>query len=458
MLCFFLAQRRGGTEFFWVFSLRRCVSARDLFSRQVKMMTTDYLTAKEVAAELGISLPTLYAYVSRGLIRSEEAGGKTRAKRYRREDVEGLRARKEMRHHPEVAMGSVTETATRSALQSALHWGAPLLESGITLIDNGRLFYRGHDAIALPDAHTFADVAQLIWGGELGNGAQSGAQFEVDTAVQWRVVQQLWPLIAGLSPIERFQAVLPLAAAHDLAGYDLQATAVIQTGQRIVSLLAIAATGQPISGSVAAALQQAWLAEETAVIPLLEAALIYCADHELNVSAFAARVVASARATPYAAVMAGLAALQGSLHGGATERVDAFFREVGTPENARAVIASRLRRSEPIPGFGHPLYPEGDPRGAALWGRVTAVYAATPGWQLAQQIMVEMETAVNQRPTIDFALVALAWAAGLPPGTPLALFAMGRTVGWIGHVLEQYGREQLIRPRARYVGVLPANR
>lgn len=407
------------------------------------MMTTDYLTAKEVAAELGISLPTLYAYVSRGLIRSEEAGGKTRAKRYRREDVDGLKARKEMRHHPEM----IAETA----LQSALHWGAPLLESGITLIDNGRLYYRGHDAIALPDTHTFADVAQLIWGGELGNGTQ----FELDTAVQWHVVQQLWPLIAELSPIERFQAVLPLAAAHDLAGYDLQATAVSQTGQRIVSLLAMAATGQPISGSIAAALQQTWLVADTAVTPLLEAALIYCADHELNVSAFAARVVASARATPYAAVMAGLAALQGSLHGGATERVDAFFREVGTPENARAVITSRLRRGELIPGFGHPLYPEGDPRGVALWGRVTAVYAGTPGWQLAQQIRVVMETAVNGWPTIDFALVSLAWAAGLPPGTPLALFAMGRAVGWIGHVLEQYGREQLIRPRARYVGVLP---
>jgi citrate synthase len=191
------------------------------------------------------------------------------------------------------------------------------------------------------------------------------------------------------------------------------------------------------------------------VTPLLESALIYCADHELNVSAFAARVVASARATPYAVVTAGLAALQGSLHGGATERVNAFFREVSTADNARTAIAARLRRGESIPGFGHPLYPQGDPRGRALLAKVAATYPTTPGWQLAQQVMGEMETAVAAHPTIDFALVTLAWAAGLPVGAPLALFAIGRTVGWLGHAMEQIEQDQLIRPRARYTGPMP---
>ncbi|MCL4263022.1 MAG: helix-turn-helix domain-containing protein [Anaerolineae bacterium] len=405
---------------------------------------TTYLSAREAAAELGISLPTLYAYVSRGLIRSEAGEGPSRARRYRVEDITALKTRKEMRHRPEAA----AETAVKTAVQTALHWGAPVLESAITLIDNGRLTYRGYDALTLPDAHTFADVANLIWRQEL----TTGAQFTADISPQWAPIAPLWPHIHQLALMERLQTVLPLAMAHDLAAYDWQSTAVYQTGQRILLLLATAVTGQPISGSIATALQQAWSPEDTKLTPLLESALIYCADHELNVSAFAARVVASARATPYAVVLAGLAALQGTLHGGATERVDAFLREVGTPDNARTAISARLRRGEPIPGFGHPLYPEGDARGRALLAKIAAVYPGAPGWQLAQQVMDEMATAVGRHPNIDFALVALAWAANLPPGAPLALFALGRTVGWLGHALEQIAQDQMIRPRARYVG------
>lgn len=400
---------------------------------------TNYLSAREAAAELEISRATLYAYVSRGLIRSEAGDEGARTRRYRREDVEALKARKEMRHHPELAA------------ETALHWGTPVLESAITLIDNGRLTYRGYDTITLPDKHTFADAANLIWRQELS----TGAQFTADIAPQWAQIALLWPHIRQLTLSERLLMVLPLVMAHDLAAYDWQPTAVYQTGQRIVLLLATAVTGQPVAGSVATALQKAWSPANPALTPLLESALIYCADHELNVSAFAARVVASARATPYAVVMAGLAALQGTLHGGATERVAAFFREVDTAENARAAIAARLRRGESVPGFAHPLYPEGDPRGRALLAKIATAYPSSPGWQLAQQVITEMATAVGYHPNIDFALVTLAWAAGLPSGSPWAIFALGRTVGWIGHGLEQVQQDQLIRPRARYTGPLP---
>lgn len=402
------------------------------------MTGKNYLTAKEAAAALGISVQTLYAYVSRGLIRSEAGEGKSRARRYRQEDVAALQTRKELRRNP------------AKAAEEALHWGTPVLESGITLIENGRLYYRGQDVINLPDRHTFADVARLIW----QNNLPAGTQFEGDPR-QWPLVEKLWDHLQQLSPIERFQAVLPFAAAADLGAYDLSDTAVVQTGARLITLMTTTAVGQPLSGSVAASLQQSWLPGDTAVTPLLEAALIYCADHELNVSAFTARAVASARATPYAVVLAGLAALQGSLHGGATERAAAFLHEVGTPDNARAAIASRLRRGEVLPGFGHPLYPNGDPRGQALLARVARTYPEKEALLLAQRVVAEVETAVNKKPNIDIALVTLAWAAGLPPGAPLALFALGRTAGWIGHALEQYGRHQLIRPRARYNGVLP---
>lgn len=403
------------------------------------MVASRYLTAKEAAAALGVSLPTLYAYVSRGLIRSEATEGKSRTRRYRQEDVRALLARKALRQNP------------ARATEEALHGGGPVLESAITLIDNGRLYYRGRDVLALPANHTFADVAGLIWQGEL----TQGAQFETDIAPLWAGIEPFWPQLAQQTPVERCQAVLPLAQPQDLAAYDLRPAAVIQTGGRILHLMAAAVSGGPAPDPIPQALQQTWRPEETAVIPLLAQALIFCADHELNASAFAARVVASARATPYAVVIAGLAALQGSLHGGATERVDAFLREVGTPAQAPAVIASRLRRGETIPGFSHPLYPQGDPRGRELLAATAAVYPEAPAVRLVQQVRAEVETAVGLLPTIDLALVALAWAAGLPPGAPLALFAIGRTVGWIGHALEQYGRDQLIRPRARYTGALP---
>ena len=200
-------------------------------------------------------------------------------------------------------------------------------------------------------------------------------------------------------------------------------------------------------------MQQAWATDFPEAISLLNSALILCADHELNVSAFTARCVASAGATPYSAVIGGLAALQGTKHGGATERVEALFREVGQESQVRATIASRLRRGEGIPGFGHPLYPDGDPRGKMLLAEVTAVFPHKTA--LAQAIIHEVQQTIGQHPTIDVALVTLARALDLPPGAAIALFALGRTVGWIGHTIEQYSRDQLIRPRARYIGMTP---
>ncbi len=302
-----------------------------------------YLSAQEAAAELGIQVPTLYAYVSRGLLRSEEADGKTRARRYLREDVVALKQRKEMRRDP------------GKAVESALHFGAPVLESGITLIENGRFYYRGHDAIQLAQERTFAEVASLIWSGEF-----DASVMNVDDQ----------PVIPppNLPVIETFQTVLPIAAAQDFAAYDLSATAVAQTGARILQLLTAVFTHQAATTNlpIPQQLQQVLSPNDESAADLFNAALILCADHELNISSFTARCVASAGSTPYAVVIAGLSALQGPKHGGYTERVEALFQEADTPENAARTIASRLRRGEAIPGFGHPLYPEGDPRGTAL--------------------------------------------------------------------------------------------
>lgn len=405
-----------------------------------------YLSAKEAAEELDISLPTLYAYVSRGLIRSEPTGDKKRTRRYRAEDVQTLKARKEQRRNP------------AKAVEEALHWGTPVLESALTLISDNHLYYRGYDVLALADQYSVEQVAVLLWTGELPDG-EPDAEPALFAGVTGRLPERCrarQPQVADLPPMAAFQALLPLAAAGDLAAYDLRPATVMQTGAHILRLLtAIAVQAESAAGGVARTLQQGWVAADPGAAAVLSTALILCADHELNVSSFTARCVASAGARPYEVVLAGLAALQGVKHGRATDRVEAFFREVGDPARVQTAIAHRLRRGERIPGFGHPLYPGGDPRGRALLDLAAQQYPAAPAVALARAIVAEVAAVTGERPSLDVGLVALTQAMALPPESAIAIFALGRVIGWIGHALEQYAADRMIRPRARYVGQPP---
>ncbi|HYG62800.1 MAG TPA: citrate synthase, partial [Thermoanaerobaculia bacterium] len=268
-----------------------------------------FLSAQEAAAELRVSLPTLYAYASRGMLRSEAVPGEPRARRYPREDVLRLKERKEMRREPE------------RVAPKALDWGAPVLESAITLVRGGRLYYRGHDVVELARQRTVEEVAALIWAGSF---AAAEELFQGDPPEL--------PLLAlpELGPVERCQVALPLAGAADLAAWDLRPRAVAITGGRILRLLARVAAGAekgPAPAGVAEALQQGWAPGRPEASGPIAAALILAADHELNVSAFTARCVASSQANPYDVVTAGLAALKGRRHGGCTERMEALFRE-----------------------------------------------------------------------------------------------------------------------------------
>lgn len=394
-----------------------------------------YLTAREAAAELNVSRATLYAYVSRGLIRSEPVDG-ARARRYRADDVRALRQRKSPRGEAGTAPGPFLP-------------GLPTLDSAITLITDDAYYYRGRDATALAAVASLESLAGLLWQcGDADPFAQTPDALP-DVAVD-RLAADL-----GLGGINLAVAALAAAQARDLRAYNLEPRGVARTGAGIVRLIAAAVAGTaPAVTPVHVQLAEAWRAPPGAAM-LIRAALVLAADHELNASAFTVRCVAATRATPYAAVIAGLSALEGPRHGGLTARVAALFDEALAHADLGAAVAARVRRGERLPGFGHPLYPQGDPRWFALKAMMAQHSACAAGLERAFAIATAATEMTDQQPNIDFGLVALQRALGLPAGAPLALFATGRAVGWIAHAQEQYARPELIRPRARYTGEEP---
>jgi citrate synthase len=397
-----------------------------------------YLDSPDAARELGVSRATLYAYVSRGLVRSEPRPGGGRERRYRAEDIRALARRREQRGDP------------AQAASDALHFGAPLLDSGLALIADGRLYYRGHAIEDLVGRRSIEEVAMLLWTGQL-EAPFPDAPFEPPPA--WDALRRA---ARRLPALEACQIALVAVSARDAGAWDPTPASVMRVGARILRVLAAVVADAPVSRRpISEVLRRGWALATPDARALLDALLVAWADHELNVSTFTTRCVASAAATPYAAVVAGLSALRGVRHGGASEQVEALFAEVDEPERARAVLEARLRRGDRLPGFGHPLYPTGDPRARLLGSILRAARPAAPALATADALERAAFELIRRRPNIDFASVALCRTLGLPAGAPLALICIGRSVGWIAHVLEQYADPRLIRPRARYVGEPP---
>jgi Citrate synthase len=392
-----------------------------------------WLSSKEASSYLGVSRTTLYAYVSRGLVRSAAAPGNAHMRHYAAEDLERLHNRREHRRDP----GKTAE--------GALHWGVPVLESSITLIDSDRLYYRGFDACDLARTRSVEEVAALLWTGS----------FEVDlfAATQLHVVAG-GKSAEGLPFVSRAQSMLPLVAAHDSLAFDLRPRAVAQTGWRIVNLLtSVAVESADLEASVEETLYKRWIPRTPHAVEILRAALILCADHELNVSSFTARCVASAGSNPYAVVLAGLTAIEGAKHGGMSAKVETMLDDLDRARDVRKALADRLRQAEPIHGFGHRLHPNGDPRAEFLLELLGRRFAKSPELKFARSVARAGEELTGDKPTIDFALVAVARTLKLERGAPLTLFALGRSIGWIGHAIEQYASDEMIRPRAKYIEI-----
>ncbi len=380
------------------------------------------LSAAEAAALLGVSRATLYAYVSRGLVVSAPGPGPSRARRYPRAELDAfLRRRERARDRGLAAHGS-------------LHWGLPVLDSALTLIEDGRCYLRGREIVALSREEGFERVAALLWSGSLDSPvvvppapARTAAP-SADALARHLVRSSDAPLVALGSPHD----VVARGAARVMAGL-------------------FAAVGGGGRGPLAERLARGWGTPHAAA---LDSALVLCADHELNVSSFTARCVASADAGLEQVVLAALCALRGRRHGGLTERVEDLVRDAER-DGARRAAARALGDDGALPGFGHPLYPDGDPRAAELLRLCDALPGAVVGDPVTALVALARDQ-LGCEPTLDLGLAALARRLALPDGAAFCLFALGRSAGWIAHALETRADSRLIRPRSRYTGPRPA--
>src|SRR5579859_4169334 len=403
------------------------------------------IPSAEAARRLGVRPATLYAYVSRGVVRSRRVPG-ARGSWFDPAQIDAL---------------------TRAGSRPGRSGPDLTVTSAITHIDGQTLSYRGRDATELISRASFEAVASLLWAGQLRH-----ERFDAPKATTRAARQATRWLPAGARLADRLVLAVAAAATADPLRFDLSPPAVRSVGRLLIAAMVDSLPSRrdgdpppleldgeaPIESSVAGRL---WTRLAPDALPqhgatILNGYLVLLADHELATSTLAARVAASARANPYSAVTSALGALDGPLHGTVSEEVHALLTEASGPHGATAAVADRLRRGQHVPGFGHRLYVDGDPRGVAGL-RLLRSLAGNAGAGRRLRVVEEVCAAAGARtpttPNSDFSLGALAFVAGMPSDAGEAIFAVARTAGWIAHVLEEYGEASLrYRVRADYVG------
>lgn len=373
-----------------------------------------WISLEATCQQLGVQPQTVYAYVSRGKLQVAPDPVDQRRSLYRAEDVQALARRKQAgRKHETVAANS-------------LFGQAPSVPTAVSCFHRGRPLYRGIDAIEFAATASLEEAARLLWAAD---GALEFRTQGPPAGEPGRRSAFVW--LAGLT-----------AGGHSTRGR--RARVLHEEAQGLVGGLADAFGAAPVSGQpLHLRLAAGWRAEAT-VAELLRMAMVLLADHELTSSAFAARIAASTGASLPACLLAGLATFSGPQHGDASGRVRALFDDVVRVGEAQ-VIEHHLASGLAVPGFGHPMYPEGDPRAAALLARFDPP-------DVLGRFIERVSALTGLAPTIDVALAALVARHGLPADGAFALFATSRSVGLLAHSMEQLGEAQMIRPRGRYVG------
>lgn len=362
--------------------------------------------AKEAAATLGVTKPTLYAYVSRGLVTRQVAvDGRTSL--YDRAEVETLANRS--RRRPPAERPSIDVQIATSVTR--LHDDSPT--------------YRGQRVLDLVDGHSFEQVADLLLTGEA-----------TGRATDWKLDRSA--LARSRSIVDAATPIDPLGAlsltARSLEHRDGDQTATVT--RRLLSIIP-SVLGGPQRGGIADRLSRAWLRRPAPqVVDAVERALILLADHELATSTLAVRVAASVRAAPPAALAAGLDVVAGPLHGAASQAAVALF-ELASETDPASAVRSGLGDGRRLPGFGHTVYRRGDPRFEPLLDAVRAIPAPPERMAVVDEVIREAGRSIGHLPNIDLALAALIHVAGLASDVPL--FGVARLAGWAAHYDEELG-------------------
>src|SRR6195256_1125625 len=391
-----------------------------------------YLSAREAAAELAISRATLYAYVSRGMIRSEPSSD-SRSHRYRAEDIRNLKARRAPSPEPRGLRNFDADL--------------PVMDSSISTITEDGPIYRGVNCIELAEKGTLEHAATLLW--DVTGVDPVAAENDPLVSEEMRAVAEA---ARRAAPIDRAIAVLALAASADPRAFTRAADGRAMVGGRILRLVVPTMLNSPSSPQpLHLQIAKAWAPDNKHAADLIRRALVLLADHELNASTFTVRCAASTGLSLYDAIIAGLVALKGPKHGGAGVLAAQLVKTLVDREVA-PVIQERVALGERFAGFGHGVYKRGDPRAISLLEALTRAGAPR---KFTKEIPERIAEATGEFVNIDYALAVLVHALRMPVGSELALFAMARTVGWIAHASEQLQHGRLIRPRARYIGPAP---
>lgn len=404
--------------------------------------TSPRISTAEAAARLGVRRETIYAYVSRGLLTSHLADD-GRSSLFDAEEVNAFRNRAGRRRESR-------DLATA-------------IVSSLTHIDDHTIRVKGRDLCAEARADTpFESLAAALWLDDRG--------LELDWRTPAPILDRCERAQRALEPsevdarptgdetplFERLQLNLAIASASDPLRDDLRRPSVARAAARAIATM--------VDGLPSGAAPSTRNRIGDRLLPRLaagrtssrwrhpvNAALVLLVDHDLAASTVAARVAASTRANPYAVIAAGLGTLRGPLHGAASHDIITLLHDALT-RGAATAIGDALRAGRALSGWGHFLYPDGDPRTTALFD-LTAD-AATDRRMLAviEDVGAIMADRLGQAPNIDFALAALAVLANLRRDATSTIFAIARSAGWIGHALEEYDEQPLrFRPRARYV-------
>jgi citrate synthase len=408
-----------------------------------------YMGAPEALAYLGVQHQTLYAYVSRGLVRSFRQPGK-KNNLYLREDVERLKARAEVR----AGQGAIAA--------SAMQFGEPIVPTSITEISPEGPRYRGLVAVDLAARHvSFEAVAELLWTG-----------LSPDEDVLWDVkplpaeVRRLCESLGKVGTREQFMEVFALVvltlgisrggvAQRLRSGNTLDAAKqVLQVLVGCLGLLAKERRFIPIKAGdsmVQGVLRAMGGTVTDENVRAVEAILVLLADHELAPGSFASRVAASSGSSLHGCLVSAMCTHAGIKVGQVYDQAEVFLASGRTRALLLRRVAELRDLGRKVPGFAHPLYPKGDPRAAYLLRLASA--RARPSVRL-REFLAFINTARNEfnlLPQVELVVTALCNEMGLPRESGGALFAVARSAGWVAHILEQRLSSVLLRPRAKFV-------